>query len=545
MNRFLLTGLLFVGLTSLLSAQIMKATDVPEAPAQMQGGGAIVPILKVGAQTVDSLGYNFQTNAAGFGYETANANTNLNTMAYFDILFLDSREGVPLYYEVGANPDIWSVHFKMRNFTARINTGNLPDGLELVKPSWIAEVQGHGFHFGTMTQGGTEIAGGSSNDPSISLTGANEVLNIGVNPASITSVVDASNTDYLPTTAVSPNSVAFWGSAAKTSGILYAGYEAPNLGSVYVSTLAQGDVNATTNNQGWAWAVNAKATPLGQVSETQALAVQVKADAIKGFGFKNNTTTFSAGTNAVNLNQGDTGGFGVAGQVDYWLGKDFIVSPTAAFDGRLNDSAYSTRKDDFEWETGGGLILTMSPKKFVADEWNELSTVASVVANNKIQKFAYVQVMAMYSKATDEDLAIKFEEPDGAVGLDPNWGGMFEYRVNNLAKTVSTNTTTWSATGRVSYDLADHTIVPYLRWYANGSDLVTIDKTSQIKLRVGVQVSVLPGVGVEATYLSPQVYSSGTTKSDAGKFELITILSTDGGKILTPKTMNFTDWKTQ
>jgi len=271
----------------------------------------------------------------------------------------------------------------------------------------------------------------------------------------------------------------------------------------------------------------------------------VKADAIKGFGFKNNTTSFSGASGAVNLNQGDTAGFGVAGQVDYWLGKDFVISPAAAFDGRLNDSAYSTRTDSFEWETGGGLILTMSPKKFVADDWNELSTVASVVANNKIQKFAYVQVMAMYSKATDEDLAIKFEEPDGAVGFDPNWGGMFEYRVNNLAKTVSTNTTTWSATGRVSYDFADHTIVPYLRWYASGSDLLTIDKTSLVKLRLGVQVSLLPGVGVEATYLSPQVYSSGTTKSDAGKFELITILSTDGGKVMTPKTMNFTDWKTE
>ncbi|HTH14863.1 MAG TPA: hypothetical protein VMB23_10755, partial [Spirochaetia bacterium] len=511
---------------------------VPEAPALVQGSGGIVPILKVGVQSVNALGFNLQTGAAGLGYDTTNTNPALNTMAFFDILFVDSRTTQPLMYEVGTSPDVWSAHFKMKNFTARLNTGNTPTGLELVTPTWVAELQGHGFQFGMFTQGGSEIPGGSNSNPVIGLTGANEVLNLNA------------GTDYIlqygSKATPSPNSVAFYGSAANTSGILYAGYGVPGLFQGYVSALAQGDVASATSGakaaQGWAFAFNGSATPWGQASEKQSVALTLKADAIQGVRFTNNTTSFSVAS--ANVNEGNTGGFGVSTQVDYWLGKDLLVSPLLAFDGRINDTAASTRSDAFEWETGGGLMVTFSPKKFVKDDWNELSPVAASVGNDKIQKFAYLQALFQYSRATDVDAALKFEAPVGINTFDPNLDTMVEYRVNNVAKTLSAAATTWTLSGRVSYDLLDHSLVPYVRWFANGSDFATVDKTSAVKLRLGAQLALVPGVGLEAAYLSPQILGSGTTARDAGKLELIAVLNSAGpAKTLTPKTMNFTDWK--
>lgn len=543
MNRIGLMGLIFFGLTTILSAQIMNQYDVPSAPAMPQASAGIVPVLKVGAQTVTTLGYNLETGAVGLGYDTANANSQLNTMAYFDILFVDSRTTQPLVYEVGNNPDVWSAHFKIRNFTARLNTGNTPAGLELVAPSWLAELQGHGFSFGMLTQGGSEVhaAGGSSANPVIVLNGANQVLNLN---AGSTYILQG-GTSATP----SPNSVAFYGSAANTSGILYAGYQVPGLFQAYVSALAQGDVNSATEGaaaaQGWAWAFNGQATPVGAVSEKQALAVTLKADAIKGFGFTNSTSTFAGATGAANLNQGDTAGFGLGAQVDWRLGKDLVVSPQAAFDARFNDTEYSTREDEVEWQTGGGLMLTLGPKKFVSDDWNELAPVAASLGSNKIQKFTYLQVLGMYSRATDTDLALRFEAPVGLNPFDPNLDTLVEYRVNNAAPVDKTTVTKWTLGGRLSYDFLDHSVVPYVRWSVNGTDLLTVDASSVVKTRLGVQLALIPGVGLEVAYLSPQIYDAGNQAKDAGKLEVITVFNTEGGaKTLTPKTMNFTDWKT-
>jgi hypothetical protein len=543
MNRIGL-GLIFFGLTSFLSAQIMNQTDIPQQPALPQGPAGIVPQLKVGVQTVDAVGYNLNTGASGMSYDTANANQQLNTMAYFDILFVDSRSGQPLVYETGTDPSIWSAHFKITNFTARINTGDKPAGLELDAPTWLAELQGHGFRFGMFSQGGTSVqASGSNNNPAITLNGANEVLNLNAGSDYIVS--------YGSSATPSPNSVAFYGSGQNKSGILYAGYGAPGVFDAYLSALAQGDVNSDPNApaasraQGWAFAFNGRATPFGEASASQPLALTLKADAIKGFNFTNNASGFSRST--ANLNEGDTAGFGLAGQLDYWAGKDFLISPMLAFDGRLNDASYSTRADSFEWETGGGVLLTLSPKKFVHDDWNELAnTVSTLNFNEKIQKFAYVQVLGMYSQATDADLALKGELPVAVNSYDPNLDTMLEYRVYDVTHLSEVGATTWTLTGRVSYDLLDHTLVPYFRWYANGVGLLGVNNTSAVKIRFGAQMALLPGVGIEAAYMSPQLLGSGSTAYDSGKIEISLAMNTDGSpRTLTPKTMNFTDWKTQ
>ena len=539
-------GLIFLGLTNVLSAQIMNTTDIPQPPAVPQGSAGIVPQLKVGVQTVDALGYNLQTGASGLGYATNNTNQQLNTMAYFDILFVDSRTGQRLMYETGADPNVWAAHFQISNFTARINVGDSPSGLELVNPSWLAELQGHGFRFGVFSQGGTQVQGvpGNSNPVEV-LNGADEVLNLSALGAGTNYIVN-----YGSSATPSPNSVAFYGQGANKSGILYAGYGVPGLYDTYLSALAQGDVNsdpnapAATRAQGWAFAFNGRATPLGEAGESHPLALTLKADAIKGFDFTNNASTFSRAT--ANLNEGDTAGFGASGQVDWWLGKDFILSPMAAFDGRINDAAYSTRPDAFEWETGGGLLLTMSPKKFVHDDWNDLAnTVSTLNFNEKIQKFAYLQVLGMYSKATDADLVLQGELPVAVNSFDPNLDTMLSYRVSNLTQTSVVGGTTWTLTGRVSYDFFDHTVVPYFRWNLNGVGLAGINNTSVVQVRLGTQMALLPGVGLEAAYMSPQILGGANTLKDAGKIELILAMNTDGSpRTMTPKTMNFTDWDT-
>jgi hypothetical protein len=332
---------------------------------------------------------------------------------------------------------------------------------------------------------------------------------------------------------------------------LYAGYGVPGLYDAYVSALAQGDVNSdpnappATRAQGWAFAFNGRATPFGAASPSQPLALTVKADAIKGINFTNNASGFPRAT--ANLNEGDTAGFGLAGQLDYWAGKDFLISPMLAFDGRINDATYSTRPDSFEWETGGGVMLTLSPKKFVHDDWNELANTVSLLnLNEKIQKFAYVQVLGMYSKTTDADLAIKAELPVAVNSYDSNLDTMLEYRVYAVNRLSEINATTWTLAGRVSYDFFDHTLVPYFRWQTNGVSVASVNNTSVAKIRLGAQMALLPGVGIEAAYMSPQILGASLTKYDAGKLEIIVAMNTDGSpRTLTPKTMNFSDWKTQ
>jgi hypothetical protein len=527
MYRHCLAGLILLGLVSSLSAQIANGVDVPQAPAKLQGSGAIQPIFNIGLRAIQGLGYNLQSGAAGFSYDTANANQQLNTQAYINVVFVDSREDQPLYYETGADTEDWTVRFRFDNFTMRLNTNTNPV-LEVFQPAWLAEVRGRGLRFGFLSQGGGMIygKGGSNNGPSLNLSGANEVLDLSqmTNALSSTFIVSATS----PTTPTSPNAVNYTGSSATQgqNGLAYLGYERKGLFSAYLSALSEGyvgDSNASSSD-GWAFALNAMATPLGEVSAENPIAPLVKVDAIKGFKFADNPT-----------------GFGAQAQLDFLLGGDLMLSPLVSYDGRINDLLSTTHPDSYQWEAGGGLMLTYGERRFVADDWNELGAVSAVVANNKIQKSTFLQVLGQYSKATDFNFAAILEKPAGFQGLDPNLDARLEYVARNLTKPV----TLWSMSGRLGYELLEHRLVPYARWFASGANWVSMSSSSEVKLLVGVQLSILKNFGAEIAFMSPQLYGS---SKDSGKIELVTILATDSpgaARVMTPKTMNFTDWNKQ
>lgn len=521
MNRIITAVVFMAVLTVGASAQILKSTDVTQPPAKVQGGGAVVPWLAFGLQATEALGYNLETKAAGMAYDITNPHPDVRTIAWFSIDLVDGVTGAPLAFATAEDSEDWKTTFTFKNFSARINTVN---NLEMKRPMWTAEVRGQGMRFGLLSQAGRDIGTTASNDAVIALTGANQVTNLNVNS-------DAATGDFVLASDLTPTNVQFTGG----SGMAYAGYEAKDLFKTFLTVFAEGNATSAMNvadsakKQGWAWAWEGSATPLGQVSASNPLAVTVKADAIKGFGFTSNTV-------------GNTGGLGLGTQLDLWLGEGMVLSPTGAFDLRLNDLKVSGHMADSEWQAGGGLMLQLGGAAFVNDDWNELSALKATHIANKIRKFTYLQVLGMYSDATDFDLAFKAEEPDGLVGLDPNLGAMVEYRLNNLRQ-LST-TTQWSATGRVSYDLEDHSVVPYLRFFSSGPDFLTLNKSSVLKLRAGVQLAVLPGFGLEAAYLTPQLLSGASTARDAGKLEVIATFKTEGEakKVLTPKTMYFEDW---
>lgn len=494
---------LLVWLSPHIMGQVMSTQDVPLVPTQEQGGGQVSPSFWIGAQAVQSFGYNLETGAFGL------RNHSDDTWASFNFSFVDSKYGDPKHIEFGGDAQEWTGRIKLCNYTYRINSWTTTPEVNL--PSWIAEVQGKGFHIGMFSQAGAYIEPSSTtnNNPSPTLSTANMVLYFN-NP-------NALDPDYYaasdPSTAVSYTG----------SGLAYMGYEKKKLFKTYLSIVSEGNVNANFtngNNDGWAAALDAYITPFGEeVSKKQPLAPRIALNAVKGVNYAQNPF-----------------GFGVKAELPIYFGKTYSLMPVAAFQGKVEETT-----NTFTWTSGGGLIFKFSNAMFVNDEWGELKTSPNTdffnytYENSKILKYSYVQLYGSYSTMNDLDMVVKIEEPDGAAGFDKNLGATVEVRLNNVLQ-YNNAPLGWSAIGRVSYELLNNTIIPYVRSY--------IDSNSVFKLRTGAQIGgIIPNTGFELAYTSRNLNQGATSTAatdqfDKGRIEFITIIKTDSGRILTPKRMS-------
>jgi hypothetical protein len=512
MKRICLTTLVFLGLTALLSAQILKIEDAPEQAAKPVTPGDITPTFWIGGQAIAVVGKNLDTGVSGIGYSTD------DTWLSFNVAFLDSHYSTPTKVQSKDDPNQWSVSFKLYGFTERLNSYSSSPG-ERNYPNWGLGVQGYGWHVGFLTQAnqdnGANTGGDSGNKASTTLTGANEVLYLGQGTAGDSPFLVGD--DGVVTTTYTG-----------LSGSGYLGYEVPNLVKAYVTggTRASDASTSSATQNAYAGVANVVVTPLGPGSYDEPLTFTLKGDAIAGTGF-----TKVQGGNPV--------GFGAQGQVDYYFDDDVVLSPLAAFDGRVNDSlSLSTGASNFEWKAGGGLQLALSQRQWVTDAYKELpsqGTGTEIFESSKILKYTYFQVVTDYARSSltqknkDVDLVFKAEEPDGIVGINDNLGAMAEYRVSNLTLANTGSKLTWSTIGRLSYDLAGHTVTPYVHWY--------FDSTQVAKVRVGVQTIPLKGTAVEVNYMSSNLNSAGG-KTDPGRIEVLLGIATDTSFTM-PKTMSF------
>lgn len=498
-----LVMLLMLLLSPLAMAQIMTTQEVPMVPPVEQGGGQVTPSFWIGAQAVESFGYNLETGAFGL------RNHSDDTWASFNLAFVDSKYGDPKFVEFGGDPKIWTGRIRLLNYTYRLNSWTSTPEVNL--PSWIAEIQGQGFHIGLFSQAGAliEPTSATNNNPAPKLSSANMVLYFD-NP-------NALDADYLagtnPATAVSYTG----------SGLVYIGFTQKDLMKAYLSILSEGNVNsniANGANDGWAGAVDLYFTPLGTaLTKNKPISPRLSLNAVKGYNYTQNPL-----------------GLGAKAELSLYLGKSLGLTPVAAFNGKLDDQTNA-----FTWTAGGGLIFRFSDALFVADEWGELKTSPTSnffdysYENSKILKYAYIQAYASYSENTDLDLAVKFEEPDGEAGFHKDLGAMAEFRLNNVLQSNST-VLAWSAVGRISYELMKDTVIPYVRSY--------LDSKSVLKLRTGVQIGgIIPNTGFELAYTSRNLNQGASSnaasdKFDRGRIEFITIIKTDSGRVLTPKRMS-------
>lgn len=481
-------------------AQMEYTDDVILPSTKEQGPGAITPYFWVGAQVVESLGYNLETG--GFGLKDTG-----DTWASFNVAFVDSRHDTPKAYEVGSDPSMWTGRVAMKNYTVKLNSWASAyetdkDGLNV--PLYFAEVQGKGFHFGMHGQAGEFIQ-----TLATSISSGGNVLYF-ADP-------DANDSDYYST--VNPNTSATYAGKA----VAYAGYTKADFGGLYASFTSEGNVDSTSSESadGGAVAFDWDFTPLGaEASEEKPLTVRFRGNALFGGNYPKGSNPYGVGAELA---------------PSLWLADNIILTPSAAFDAVIPETG------DSIWSAGGGLMLSLSGMRWVSDSWAELSNDVDffnkVYENHNILKFAYLQAYGTFSKADDVDLALKFEEPDGTAGFSENLGAMAEVRLNNVAQIEDDAADNgWSAVGRVSYDLANHAYTPYARAYLNSDEV--------LKVRVGTQFSPLPHAGFEFAYTSRNLNAdskaTGTNKSDMGRIEFIAIIKTDTGLISTPKRMS--DW---
>jgi hypothetical protein len=503
-----------------LGAQVQGDNEIVTPPAQFQDHGGVTPWFWIGLKTLFSGGYNMETNAAGF----RNYGGDNYTYASFNLAFVDSQYQTPKFYEVPRNidPNAWTGKFKLMNFTSKINSWE--DGTSNRSPSWLAEISGKGAHIGFFTQAGFLIGSmdddQSDNKPRTSLSAGNTVLQLEDDDLGKT-IYEKSRAGNVTT--YNTSNGALW----------YTGYEKPELFNTYLSMLSEGNVNSDISggkNDGFAAALDFQATPLGLFAEEgNPLTFAVTGNAITGWRFETD----------------ENFGFGLKTETGIWLRDNFVLTPTAAFDGRMDVN------NTFTWKTGGGLVFRFSGMRWISDgeDWNELSQISNLdfrYENNKILKYAYAQVYAAYSEKDDLDLVFKLEEPDGDAGWHEKLGAMAEFRLYNLTDKVTTNALDWAVQGRVSYDLAvkSYLVTPYIRSY--------LDSSAVLKLRVGAQANIIPYTGFEIAYTSANLNAGAkeftflgamshySSSIDAGRLELIVILQSDNIRPKTPKRMN--DW---
>lgn len=511
MKRICLTALAFLGLVAALSAQIMNGDSVPEQAAKPLTPGELSPFFWIGGQAITTVGKNFETGASGMSYSSN------QTWVSFNVAFVDSHYDTPKKIVSTDDPQAWSLSFKLVDPTARINSYSASP--EINYPSWLLGVHGFGWRFGYGAPynqpNGLIVGGDTANKPTGTLSGANQALYLG------------------QLSAGSGDGIAVIDPIVKVnysiSQAAYAAYEVPGLYRVALTagTAATDESTASEPRNAFAGVLDFSLRPWGEGSYDEPLTLGLEGNLIAGREYTS----------------GNPIGFGLQTQLDYFLDDDVSVSPLLAFDGRVNDTwtpglILPENSYGFDWKASGGLLIALSQKQWAGDAYGELPGQASFanIENAKIQKFTYLQVMAdsfrqkLANNNRDTNFVVKFEEPDGILGLDDNWGLMAEFRVGNLLEANPGVKSTWSAIGRISYDLAAHTVTPYLRWYRNSDDLT--------KLRIGVQLAPVKGAALEVTYMTTNLTKVSSSPADQGRLEILLGLATDSGFRL-PKNMLF------
>ena len=532
-------------------SQVQSIQDIETPTPQFQDHGGVTPWFWIGLQTVFSAGYNFETTAGGF----RNYGGDNSTYASFNLAFVDSRYQTPKFYEVPReiDPDAWTGHFAMFNFTTRANSWEAGNAAwENNCPAWLAEITGKGARIGFFTQaanpvGGLfDLGGSGSNEnnrkPITKISGGNKVLNL--KEGQLGRVYYEKDSDSDMVTTYRTNS-----SAREGGAIMYTGYDKKDLWNVYLTMLSEGNVNSDVSgdkNKGFAGVVDFGLTPLGLYAEEETpFTLNVSGNVITGFGWKN------VGSDTKNL------GFGLKGEAGVWLLDNFVLSPLLALDAKYDSH------NEFFWKMGGGLTFRFSGMRWTSDEWGDLynsgyswntnswagnsNFVNYQYENNKILKYAYAQVYGAYSESSDFNLLFKAEEPDGNIGFHDKLGAMLEMRLYNLTN-KNDKDMKWEAQARVSWDfnIKKYLITPYLRGYVNDDTVV--------KLRLGAYANFIPFTGFELAYTSanlnkgvdlpkPAYMSNPSYKNsffDAGRIELMVILKSDEIRPIVPKRMS--DW---
>jgi hypothetical protein len=525
-------------------AQVESVDEVETPPPQFQDHGGVTPWFWIGIQTVFSAGYNIETGAGGF----RNYGGDYNTYATFNLAFVDSHYQTPKFYEVPRqlDPNAWTGHFVLLNFTSRLNSWEGETQLEQNAPAWLAEITGKGARIGFFTQMGNLIGGltdsnrtkMTENKPITRISGGNKVLNLG--PGQLGQLYYEKSTD--------PNSVTTYTTSSGAGAIMYTGYEKKELWNVYLTMLSEGNVNSDVRdgkNKGFAGVIDFGVTPFGLITDEETpLTFNVTGNTIAGFNFKTGT------------NSQQNVGFGIQGESSVWLRRDnLVLSPIVAFDGKVDSS------NEFFWKFGGGLKFQFSGMRWANDDWgdrfymegrnpaSQYHLVESRYENNKILKYAYAQAYVAYSEASDLNMVLRVEEPDGNLGFHDKLGFLTEVRLNNLMeKTVNNrkNKIGWEGQARVSWDLniKQFMVTPYVRGYLN-NDYVA-------KLRLGAYANFIPFTGFEIAYTSANLNPNADTTQkpggfthydgikDAGRIELIVILKSDDIRPQVPKRMS--DW---
>jgi len=567
-RNFFLAMAVALALISVPAFAQVEAEDEIETPApQFQDHGGVTPWFWVGLQTVFSGGYNIETGAGGFrNYGGAD-----HTYASFNLAFVDSHYQTPKFYEVPReiDPNAWTGHFVLLNFTSRINSWSGETRIENNVPAWLAEITGKGARIGFFTQAASLIGGvedpertRDNADPITKISGGDKVLNLGT--GQLGKLYYERGTDPIVTTTYD---------ATDKGAIMYGGYEKKELWNVYLTMLSEGNVNSIVKdnagkeqNKGFAGVIDFGVTPFGLITDEQTpLTVKVTGNTITGFKF----------TKGANAEQNV--GFGIEGEGGIWLKRDnFVLSPVVAFDGKVDSH------NDFYWKFGGGLTFRFSGMRWTSDDWGDLynngyTTTARTFEgntpfadwryeNNKILKYAYGQAYLAYSEENDLNMLFRIEEPDSNLGFHDKLGFLAEVRLNNLTEKIKkttwknetvdggtkrvknteweAQTITWETQARVSWDINinQFLVTPYVRGYLN-SDYV-------FKMRLGTYANFIPFTGFELAYTSANLNPNAETTTkpmshyagifDSGRIELLVILKSDDIKPQVPKRMS--DW---
>ncbi|MDR0289725.1 MAG: hypothetical protein LBI06_02190, partial [Treponema sp.] len=269
-------------------AQVQSVEDVETPTPQFQDHGGVTPWFWIGVQTVFGAGYNMETGAGGF----RNYGGDNHTYASFNLAFVDSHYQTPKFYQVPRelDPDAWSGHFVMMNFTSRINSWEGGStGMENNSAPWLAEIAGKGARIGFFTQAGNLIGGLTGWDTTVGnnennrkpirhISGGNTVLNL--RAGELGKLYYEKSTDPAVTTTYTTSDGA----------IAYTGYEKKELFDIYLTMLSAGNVNSNPNSdstKGFAGVFDFGVTPFGVFPDEETpLTLDFSGNAIFGFNFK-------------------------------------------------------------------------------------------------------------------------------------------------------------------------------------------------------------------------------------------------------------------